>query len=398
MENTAKISKGCKIEKWMYVIAGDTTYLVLFFFMVLDKMLGTTMTGIRYPQMLKLFIWSLLIVYAAVKMWVRRKQAKREWPLAAAVILLAVLVWSQSGYMEMIGIAFLIVGARGIPFDKILKVYLITTVPVLVVTVLLSQIGLVENLVYHRGDIARAAFGFIYPTDFVAHIFFIVIAWCALRKERIRYVELGAIVLLAVLADVFCDARLNVICLLLTAVCFFVLKKWCQVKPTRNTEKAEHAVGLLIAAGIAVCAVIMVVFSYLYHPDSPFWETLNGFLTERLEYGKRGFEEFGVSLFGQKLPLNGYGATLEYIEDYFFLDSSYVRILLEYGVVLYGAVFAMLMVLAVRLQKKKQYFYLMALALVAIQCTIEHHFLEMAYNPFLYMIFADDFDFKYKEE
>ena len=173
------------------------------------------------------------------------------------------------------------------------------------------------------------------------------------------------------------------------AVSFLVLKKWNSTVKFRKKAEIESGVSLLLIWGSAFFAFLMVFLSYFYRPDSVFWQKMNAFLTERLFYGHRGFEEFGVTLFGQKLPIRGMGGTTELIEDYFFLDSSYVKILLEYGIVLFVMVLAMFIFDAYKLRQRRQYYMLVALVLLFVQCTMEHHMLEIAYNPFLFLVFSD---------
>ena len=368
---------------------GDMAYLVLFFLFTFDKMLGTTMIGSRYPEIIKMSLRGLLAFYLFYKLWNGPKSKKWELVLYLAIILVSAIAWRRTGNIELLEVAFLIIGARDVDFSKILRVYLIVTVPILVGTVVGSQLGIVENLIYHRGQTPRAAFGFIYPTDFVANIFYIVLVWCVLRNVALRYCELAFIVILAVFAYVFCEARMNVLCLTLAAVSFLVLKKWNSTGKFRKKAEIESGVSLLLIWGSAFFAFLMVFLSYFYRPDSVFWQKMNAFLTERLFYGHRGFEEFGVTLFGQKLPIHGMGGTTELIEDYFFLDSSYVKILLEYGIVLFVMVLVMFIFDAYKLRQRKQYYTLVALALLFVQCTMEHHMLEIAYNPFLFLVFSD---------
>lgn len=386
MENYKKNWENIEYRKHL----GDIAYLILFFLITFDKMLGTTMIGSRYPESIKLSLRVLLAFYLLYKLWSGRKSKKWELFLYLAIIIVSAVVWRRTGYIELLEVAFLIIGARDVDFSKILRVYLIVTIPVLVGTVAASQLGLVENLIYHRGQTPREAFGFIYPTDFVANIFYIVIVWCVLRNVALQYWELAFIVLLAVFAYVFCEARMNVMCLILTAVSFFVLKRWNNTEKFRKKAEIERGISFLLVCGSAFCAFIMIFLSYFYRPDSVLWQKMNAFLTERLFYGHRGFEEFGVTLFGQKLPIRGMGGTTELIKDYFFLDSSYVKILLEYGIVLFVMVLVMFLFDAYKLRQKKQYYMLTALALMLLQCTMEHHMIEIAYNPFLFLVFSDN--------
>lgn len=75
--------------------------------------------------------------------------------------------------------------------------------PMILLTIILSQTGLVENLIYDQHGRIREAFGFVYPTDFAAQIFFLFAAWACLRELRITYLELAGMVVSAFLLKYF---------------------------------------------------------------------------------------------------------------------------------------------------------------------------------------------------
>ena len=81
--------------------------------------------------------------------------------------------------------------------------------------------------------------------------------------------------------------------------------------------------------------IFSIVLSYFYDSSAAFWKVLDSTLEARLAFGKQGFEDFGVKLFGQKIDMIGNGGTTKYQGEYFFLDCSYVNILLTWGLILF---------------------------------------------------------------
>ena len=84
----------------------------------------------------------------------------------------------------------------------------------------------------------------------------------------------------------------------------------------------------------------------------------------------------------------GKGGTSIDPEWYFFLDISYVSILMCKG----AAVFASMLVMELRCIIKcinKNVYLLMIFAIIALECSIEHHFGELIYNYFLLAVFAN---------
>ena len=85
----------------------------------------------------------------------------------------------------------------------------------------------------------------------------------------------------------------------------------------------------------------------------------------------------------------GYGGSTTPPSDYFFLDSSYVLILIRYGILIFLAVLIIFVFSSLRAEKQKNIALLWILTLIAIQCMTEHHLLDIAYNPFLFLIFSE---------
>lgn len=145
--------------------------------------------------------------------------------LVLALIVLAVFVISKdrNGTELLLETGLFIIGARKIDYKKILKVYLAIEIPLTLITLMAARLGIIENLVYHRGEQVRMTFGFVYPTNFVSYLMFIIAAWIAIKEVKCTFLELGMITILVVFLDKYCDARCGEICIILIVLCTFVL-------------------------------------------------------------------------------------------------------------------------------------------------------------------------------
>ena len=141
--------------------------------------------------------------------------------LVLALIVLAVFVISKdrNGTGLLLETGLFIIGARKIDYKKILKVYLAIEIPLMA-----ARLGIIENLVYHRGEQVRMTFGFVYPINFVSYLMFIIAAWIAVKEVKCIFLELGMITILVVFLDKYCDARCGEICIILIVLCTAYLK------------------------------------------------------------------------------------------------------------------------------------------------------------------------------
>lgn len=77
--------------------------------------------------------------------------------MVLALIVLAVFVISKdrNGTGLLLETGLFIIGARKIDYKKILKVYLAIEIPLTLITLMAARLGIIENLVYHRGEQVR---------------------------------------------------------------------------------------------------------------------------------------------------------------------------------------------------------------------------------------------------
>ena len=65
---------------------------------------------------------------------------------------------------------------------------------------------------------------------------------------------------------------------------------------------------------------------------------------------------------------------------------------MQYGLLIFGIVLFIWIVISFKAREEKNWFLLWIVAIISVQCMIEHHMLEVAYNPFLWAVFANTMD------
>ncbi|MDO4459136.1 MAG: hypothetical protein Q4C42_03480 [Clostridia bacterium] len=276
-------------------------------------------------------------------------------------------------------------------YRKILKVYLLVAVPITVLTIIGSQVGLVENLVYQKsGARTRISFGFIYPTDFAAHIFYLSIAWLILRLERITYFEIISFFVLSGCLYLFCDALCGALCELLLAVAVLFVKLYIKLRVPIKPDKFVHMIFFIGCMILPILlAIVIILLSYYFTWSSDFLKKANFFLSGRPRMGNLAFSNYDITMFGDVINMNGYGGTTTHTftrKDYFFLDSSYMWMLFRYGIC--GLLCSVGMTEAIMIKCRKNLFIIVSIALICVHSFIEHHFSGYEYNVLFLMAFA----------
>ena len=294
-------------------------------------------------------------------------------------------------YDELIDLLILIVAMREVPFRNILKVYVaIGGVLVLGIGVL-SQIGKVEDWILLAWNSAGKqvethALGFLYPNEYAAHVFFLSAAWIALRGKKTSYAELILLMGLSVLIFRYTNARTGVIS---TALLVIGVAAWKLLTRFTAIEQSKAGTVFSIVLGVlpVVLCVGMLVLTWRYDWYSGTMMRLDQFFSTRLSLGKTGIQNYGIHPFGQYIQMVGMTRDTDFA-NYNYIDCSYVSILLRFGLAAFAA-FAVAMEEIIRKAcKRKDVLFLGVLVLVFLQCAMEDHFQEIAYNPFLLALFA----------
>ena len=107
--------------------------------------------------------------------------------------------------------------------------------------------------------------------------------------------------------------------------------------------------------------------------------------------GKKAFDQYPISLWGMYIPDKGNGGNTlgGVVTDYFFLDISYVRLLFKEGIVMLLLVTVIFLKLQKTLADREDNYLLFVVWVFIIDCAIEHHIVETAYDILPYLLFCN---------
>ncbi len=365
---------------------GAQIYLFAFALFLCEECLSTTMFPV--PGRVYLVMKTFAVILIAVKMILFDRYRPRSFWIMVCVLGLSAMIIVSSGYTEAFFWICMVLGAKDVPFKKILQIYLIISVSLVLLAFCASLLDVIENLQYERdvGYRLRNSFGILYTTDFASHIFSIVLAAFYLLKDRLRIYHYVVSIVLAVLVYRFCDTRLDVFCIFLLIGVFILVNLWDRgrllTKKFRTGEKNTR----LLRWCMPIFAGIMFLLTAFYTTDNRILYRINTMISGRLEYGKQGLTQFGLTLFGQYAPMEGNGSTVIHLKEYFFVDCSYIYVFLRYGLLFLLVVLAVY-VLCCR-KMRTDYYFLAAVFVISINCMIAHHLVELAYAPFALALLA----------
>lgn len=386
-EKNGRLLRSLNVENILEML-----YLLAFVLLVAYMFLETTMWEVHWPGK---YMDGLLCILASLilgRVCFSKNYSVKETVFAVILTVVLLYAWKQNGYVELYYLLLMILGAKDISEKKLMKVYFGITIVLFAIVIVLALTGKIENLVYYQeGHRTRMALGIYYPTDFSAHVFFCSLVYVFIREEKLRWFEVMGILLVGTGAFWITDARMNFLCTLLFCAGLFLYlfyRKYCRKKGKPVSIPAWMS---YIAALMPVlCAGSMILLTVLYTRSSHWLGVFNRLINARLSFGKAGIDQYGFSNWGQYVEMIGGGKSVETKTNYFFIDCSYVSGLLRWGNIAFAVILFVMLIICYKARKENRWVFLWVMVLISIQCSIEHRLIEIAYSPFLWLLFAKE--------
>ncbi len=282
-----------------------------------------------------------------------------------------------------------VVGAYGIDFKKILKIYLVESLILVLFYTILAGVGIIPNNLYFGEGHNRYALGSRWCTNYSAKLFFMILICLYLFSKKMKWFHWLLLLGLSALVFKFTYGKLDFICSVLTMIVFY-LHEYLDKKDENSKVKLFWNNCLTFFSGLftPIAVTIITLLTLLYSPSNSFMEKLNLTLTNRLELGKRAFSDIGLSLFGTNVRWIGMSAHIKNPSlKYNFVDCSYLNLMFQYGVI--AAIFFITVFTYMAYRNRKDLKFVLVVALISLNCIVAHHFIDLTYNPFWLILLAD---------
>lgn len=341
--------------------------------------ISTTMLDRTFFQVKVNFLF-LIVLLLGLRFLYKMRVSYKYLILSILLLLSGVLVYFQTNRLNFLVYSMLLVLLVNVDMKVVLRNYVVVAGILVVGVFLLSLVGMVPNLQYNRAGVIRNSFGFIYPTDFASHCFYLFLAISYLLKDKFIWTRSLFGVLLSAFIIKYCDARLNALSILLATVIFIYFYY-------SNGKKLK--IFALLPYSAVVFASTITYFSYKFSWSNPFLVSINKLITGRLALGRNAFDTFGVHLFGTRnVQFIGSGGKTESVIGYNYVDSSYVQMLFTYGIVPVVLLIIIYVVASRKQYKDGQYLLVAILSLITFNCMIEAFWFVPTYNIFMFLLFT----------
>lgn len=325
------------------------------------------------------------------KMFFLDKQDLKEFAVKILTLGFLVLIWRTSSDFMLLTMGVYILGAKDVQFRRIIKLYFIVGTMTLLFIMLCSLTGVIKNLIYHRifNSVTRQSFGIIYPTDFAAHVLYLLLAYSYLKFEQLSWGSYACYLVIAWLLITFCDARLSAITIVIA-----IPVLWLGQKALRG-NKVARGLTYFYWWIPAILAYLTICSYYFYTQSNSLFEKMNYFLSGRLFLGKLAIDKYGFSWFGTHVIEHGWGGskgfkmTTSNPDNYFYIDSSFLRVAILYGIIALIIIVTIMTIITWRSVHVYRYALASIITLVAISAIVEQRLVDLSFNPFLLALLAN---------
>lgn len=272
-----------------------------------------------------------------------------------------------------------VIGVKNVCFDKII-VPLFTLLSISFGSIIIgSQINIIDNWQYTQGERERYSLGFTYPSHSTSILFYLVILFCYIKKEKLKWWHVLCIEVFNCWQYHMTNTRTGSALISILVLVFFMVKYF-------NMSILIRFLYPLLKFSFPICAVISVFSGYFY-TDIPVLLQIDTFFNSRIRLMSEGLQNYGIKPLGQHIEWignGGVGYIIDSIEGiYNYIDCSYVKLLLDAGILLWLIIILGYTLAVVKAVKQNNIYLAIALSFISIYCMIEPRLMESGFNPFI---------------
>ena len=374
--------------KEKYISRGE----FLFFIALAIYMLAKTieLSSVFYevsmmPSIMKILRYiSYAIIF--VKLLYDAKYLENEMLKIVIMVLILGIISLNFGNNILFCSFLFIIAARNMNVEKLIKAAFYIQIVLTICMAGLSYFGVITDWTYNLEGRNRHSLGYLYPSYISSIFFYVTLAYLFMRRKKVRFLEIVCIGILNIIIFHLTDSKTSFAMVFLAIIVLWAMKLYKKRLENGFISK------LIYVYSIPGIALVSILACYIYNEENRFWVLINSFINNRLIMGHNALLEHGLSLFGKRISWTGYGG-LGYLssslqDEYNFVDCSYVKILLDYGVIFFIIMIFGYMLVSKRAIEKKDCYMCMCILFMCIYSMIEPRIIEFGFNPFVLTLSA----------
>lgn len=281
---------------------------------------------------MKLVKWGtlLFLLYVLFIEFLTAKRSFKTFVLCVLVIIVfsAASIVTKRPYVATY--ALFIMLCAGAEKEDVFRTSLLSVGAAVITIFLLCRIGVITDYIYYgiSDNIQRNAhcYGFTYYSKMPFILFYCLLTYLCLRREKMRLIEYVGILLLNWYIYRQTTLRLTYYLTIFVVIAAFTLSR------IRNLNLNRKPFRILASIGFPVGLLAIYIIMLLYDDSNVFWTSLPGSLHARIRLNAEGYHTYGIRLLGSYIKMAG-NSVLGNPVKYFYIDSGFAYSLLGYGLI-----------------------------------------------------------------
>ena len=303
----------------------------------------------------------------------------RSLVCAGALYFVARWVYFNGQNIWWLGVCVALLAAKDVPLRRVMKAFLACGVPTLALVEVLHFAGIIApHALSERNGSYRMMFGYGHPNTFGGVVFGLLLAWVLLRREKLRWAELGAIAAVGVFLMVAPKSRSSSLCVLLLVLLLALAK----LRTRKGARPAGRVLAGCCAAVVPLAAAVSFIlptFVYKIGPwmndIGPVWlKRLDDLLTSRISLVWAAYRVMDVKIAGQMLP------------DWPALDNIFVFLFYLVGPVMLVLVCALMMAALYGYARRGQWHAVACLVTMVAYGYMESQVIHLTSDPAVLLV------------
>ena len=252
---------------------------------------------------------------------IARKYTLKQLLFRSIVVILFCIAAYITNKAVLVVYGALICASGNISFKKIVVTSMVTSCIMIILSELLSKLGITQYREFFRPDGTQArSFGFGYYHVVPYMYYHLVLEYLYIKKKKVSWIELFIILIINYAIYKLTTLRLTYYMNYITVALYIILVKFNFIDLRRKAYRALSILVFPVAFGFTFWV------NYYYSPANNLLWRLNYILSNRLSLANEGFQRYGIKLFGNFIETSGGDW-----DTYFYIDSGYIYSLLGYG-------------------------------------------------------------------
>lgn len=351
--------------------------------------------------------WLRILAYLSLPLLLFKIYVMDEWDakqllVVTTILLLGLVTWRVAHEVQLLFIAPFVIGSKNVCFRDIITWFLYLGITLTLAVALFALLGIIPNLTFYSSQRpTRYSLGMDYPSFIATHYLYFALAYAYLRFRKLNWIDYSLIIIGDIVCMLLTNTRLDFLATLILVPVMIIARR------AYYGHKYSRIFASFWWMAVPFTATITIFSSYFFTTSNHIMQKVNSLSSGRLELGNEAFSRYDVKLLGRTITEHTYGGSqgLKFANNmssmnirYFYLDSSYMRMFLLWGILVFALVIISLTYIALRSTVQRTYILTAIILVASLNFMFEPYVIAIFYNPILLALLASPYYQNFQEE